>query len=412
MEQGAFGLDIGMTGYPNGASYAYCIYLIMFLVAYKLSAKSFLARIKIKNKRLEQSNAVNKRLIRATVFNLVILIIMLFVFGGYKVWMGIVDKGDFRSSFGFFGPIAYYVTLLVSPSIMAYITCFRSKLKSNKTVRAFWLLNICLTLIIGSTWGFKSTSITMLIPTIIIYYQKVSIKSISIIGGSAFTLLVFFSVIFDGGKITTKDILALKDSLTIEATNDITKLNPLTFVVYRLTVMQGNSAWKVWDVYYNNQPLPDYSKFLVAIIGDKALSTLGLLDSPKEINDYHFADSVTTLVQGRSSFGVKQKTNVTATAFADGVILGGYVGIMLVGFFAGFMARSLKDIIFKSYLFNNHMVCCLATVYFSSYFLPWLNGGGITTLFHISILVGLIFTYCILLFINNGVKVNQSKIKN
>lgn len=280
MEQGAFGLDIGMTGYPNGASYAYCIYLIMFLVAYKLSAKSFLARIKIKNKRLEQSNAVNKRLIRATVFNLVILIIMLFVFGGYKVWMGIVDKGDFRSSFGFFGPIAYYVTLLVSPSIMAYITCFRSKLKSNKTVRAFWLLNICLTLIIGSTWGFKSTSITMLIPTIIIYYQKVSIKSISIIGGSAFTLLVFFSVIFDGGKITTKDILALKDSLTIEATNDITKLNPLTFVVYRLTVMQGNSAWKVWDVYYNNQPLPDYSKFLVAIIGDKALSTLGLLDSP------------------------------------------------------------------------------------------------------------------------------------
>lgn len=192
MEEGAYGIDVGMSGYPNGSFNAYLIYVIIALISFYYSKKLNLIKIR-KNICTTTISKISPYIIFSFI-NLFFLLIMLFGFGGINVLLGNVAKGEFRTSFGFFGALPFFISRYFSPVLLGYLAFDFKKTKSNKLKSIFFFINVFLIILIGLTWGFKSTSIFMLAPAVIIYYWKVKWYKVIFIAIFSIVFLVSTSI--------------------------------------------------------------------------------------------------------------------------------------------------------------------------------------------------------------------------
>lgn len=377
MEAGFYGLDVGMSGYPNGASQSYLIYISTFLFIFFLfKNKTFIV---VKSRKSSQH--VISFLLSSLILNFIFLFLMLFVFGGINVLMGNVQKGEFRTSFGFFGFVPYLIIRYFSPILFAYATFLYLKNK-RRDVNFFYFFNLILTVAIGLTFGFKSTSVTMLLPSFIILFWDANIWSIFKLSTGIFIFFIFTSILFDNTSFDAKSI----------DLQDVNSENALSFVIYRLTVMQGNTPWLVWEKYVTGFDFPSYWPTLLAAVGDKTLSIVGInLDDLNTFSKFHFDILLTSLASDSYESRITGH-NVTGTAFSDGVFIGGIYGVIFIASIAGFVVSQCYYAIKKGIKKNNALLTSIISVYFMSFVYQWLNGGGITILFHISTITGLAFS--------------------
>jgi hypothetical protein len=378
MEMGAFSFAAQELGYTNGASLSYLIYVLIFLMAYHFLPFNLKLPIASQLK----ANYLTMALITFTI-SIVFLIIILVPFGGYKVFLGLVDKGTFRVSLGFFGSVAYLMTKLFLPSLLA-INGFYF-LKSNKTRIEKLLLvsNFILAFIFGASWGFKSTAFFILMPTLIVLFPSIKFKKVLFLGICILSSFVLFSVFFDKANNI--------DFNNIDLFANDSGGNPIQFVLYRLTVLQGDVCWKVWDLHINNQlQNVDYFKTVLGIFGDgnlKRIFDVDIANYPNYIK-YHFG-LLLTLICGNSPSAISEGYNVTGTVFSEGIIAGGKTGLVLFAVFAGFFTKIIKTFIEKGINNNLPILTAMASTYFCFNIFSWINGGGIETLFHISVILGL-----------------------
>lgn len=409
MEMGTFGIDVAMFGYPNGATLAYSLYLFAFLVSYKFKNKTIKRNIDktIELNRYEQNIAVKK--FKLSIFVLLFfLFTMLFLFGGINVIFGNVTKGDFRISFGIFGAIPFFITKLFAPALLAYLTNYYILLKKKlPKIKKLFIINVILCFIIGATWGFKSTAIMILLPTAIIFWKKISLRKLFIVSSVSILIFTAFAVFYDNRNFKLNDVKTTITDFSIEETFDITKLNAFSAILYRLTVVQGNSAWRIWDLYKSGETMPNYWETFLSIFGDKFLAWSDISRSNKsEFIRYHFSAATTDLIK-KSAAHEGFKHNVTATAFSDGVIMGGTLGVFLIGLLAGYISKIIKRKIILYHLTHNYIHLSIVVVFFSSYFRSWLNSGGFSSLIHISLFIGLGLTF---LFLKTFDSISKSRL--
>lgn len=389
MEQGAYGLDIGMSGYNNGAFNAYFLYVALVIISFLIFKNINILRIQ-PNLGVSTKPVISPYIVFAVV-NFIFLLIMLFGFGGINVLFGTVGKGEFRTNLGFLGALPFYITRYFSPVLLAYLSFDFKKTEPNKIKTWFYSINIILIIFIGLTWGFKSTSLFMLIPAVIVYYWKVKWYKVILIALISITFLISTAVLFDQSKVSLSEFSIDQPSPD----------NAIAAIFYRITVMQGNTAWYVWDLHAQGIELPAYSPTLLAAFGDKFLNLFAgvSLNNINEFAKYHFDVLLTSLATGSFDSRIEGH-NITGTAFVDGVFIGGIYGVVFISVLAGFVIGQCYNVISRAIIYNKPLIGSLTIVYFFGYVFTWLNGGGVTILFHISTVLGLAFTWLYLRYIS------------
>ena len=380
MEDGAFGRDIGMYGYPNGSSLAYFFHLLAFLPFFFLFKNS---RVRLREKK-SYSVGLNKSFLLFLIIHIIILLVMLFFFGGYNVWLGELGKGKFRSTFGDLGAFAYWLLYFITPATLAYMSIiYRQQMSARRKPYSIKKQTVFLTIIfiIGAlssmTWGSKSGFVVVFMPALVVLNWEISMRKFIIILLIALPFLAYFAGKFDG--VTT-----FFDGLLV--------------VIDRATVVTGNVSWLIWE---KQNKIPDYNYmyFFIPALSDKIISAVfsdaiaGL--SPVEYKYYVFI----TYLTGYADGGVSAGHSVTSTIFSEGLIALGNPGYLLFSILAGSIGGVIYSIIKSAILNNQYELCVTGITYFCSIYLSWVMGGGVVTLFHVSHLLGILFTFFLLKFI-------------
>lgn len=370
VESGEFAPSIGITGYPNGAGIAYGLYaatvaLVAWLVA-RTSAKGSSVALPLAN-----LDAKARRIgFNLLAFDTIFLLIFLFGFGAIHVWLGSVNKGEFRTSLGTFGAFPNLMTKFVVPTLLAYATLMYLQSSRSKSLKRLLTANFAVAFIIGGSWGFKSTAFIILAPSLIFIYWKIRLASLIKLGLIASAVLLFFFHMFDD--------------------NISAGMDAFEFLFKRVTVIQGDVAWYIWDQYVSGITFPDYLPTLTAAIGDKLLTFLLGITS----DDYyrwamwHYHLMVTYLA-GIPLEQIEDGHTITATPFAEGLVAGGLAGVALFSVIGGLLAGGMYKFIATSLHKGRNASAALGATYFCFYIFGWLNGGAIVQLFHISLLVGI-----------------------
>lgn len=369
MDTGEFGPSIGQFGYDSRAAKAYAAYLLVLLV----SAVLVIRRAPVVECHVGHG-VTNKQFRRVAkwgvLINVTFIMIMLFGFGAINVWSGAVPKGEFRTSLGFFGSVAYILIKFASPILLATLAVtwrFVSPSRANKLLLS---ANFVLVYIFGTTWGFKALPITMIMPALIILYWRITVREFVLLFSTALGTVYSLFVIFDSENEGYSTVFE--------------------FLLRRVTTIQGDVSWLMWDQYTSGQVFPDYARTLLAGMGDKILSVVLQIDKSDYQTwvDYHYDLMLTTLA-GSPIDQVEGGHSVTGTPFSEGLVAGGLVGVgvfaVLGGLFAGWNFNIVASAIRK----GRALIAATGATYAVMVLFPWLNGGGIVQLFHISTFVGM-----------------------
>ena len=395
MEFGAYSFAAHEFGFPNNAYLAYLLYIFLFLISYV-----YLGRVNFK---LPEINILSGNYRTIAILTIILsfffLFLILFIFGGYKVLLGEVDKGAFRVGLGFFGSLVHLMTKMFLPSILA-LNVFYYKKGPKKNFNTILLsINFILAFVFGASWGYKSTAIFILFPSLILLYDKLKFIKIIFFSFIIFTFFVFFSMFFDNANEIS--------ATNIDLFGEVAQKNPIEAILYRLTVLQGDPCWKIWDLYINGDlKSVDYYKTLYSIIGDGNLNRFfGVNNDNYLIYIQHHFGLLLTYLCGNEPFAIAQGYNVTGTVFTEGIIAGGLYGLIFFSIFAGLITRIVVTFITKGYNNNLPVLSSMASTYFCFYIFTWLNGGGVETLFHISVVIGLILNFFLLVILLNISKI-------
>ena len=126
MENGAYGWVSRQYGYINGVSIAYLMHALVLLFFTFITIKKGFTLVNLKNHKEKWSDVnfceISKIIL---LINFLFLLIMLFGFGGYKVLMQEIGKGEFRSeTIGLWGggAFAYMITKVLAPILLSYLS--------------------------------------------------------------------------------------------------------------------------------------------------------------------------------------------------------------------------------------------------------------------------------------------------
>ncbi len=371
MENGAFGNSVGMYGYPNGVSLVYGIYACILLTSYaafRLPKGAVFAMPSVDGKTGPYFIAFAFLLIW---FLVTVLLVKLFVFDGWAVWHGKISKGEFRANLGSYGALAYLLINAVIPMLVAYAAILYRSAWRGWHEHAWLAVLIGLTLIIGSTWGFKSTGITMLIPTLIVLLWGAAFGRVLVVCGVIAITVVFFFYVFD--------------SQTNEAEVG------LSFLMTRLTTLQGDVSWLLWDDYVQGAAFPPYLQTLLVFVGDRAFALLtGITrNTPDLWADYHFDILIGSLV-GLPLSVIDVGHSIVGTPFSEGLVIGGLPGVMVMALFAGALCGALCTLIEHSLRRGHTLQSALLVTYFGIYVVTFVRNGAAVQLFHIATIAGLL----------------------
>lgn len=381
MENGAYGNSVGKFGYPNGATLAYAAYAVVLLGAY------FLVYCRAEKTTVPVNVGEPWRFrIFSTSATLLVLLpalaAMLFVFGGWQVWAGQIAKGQFRAHLGPLGALAYMLINAFVPMCIAYAAAlYRQSFFNWLNMFVLGILFV-LTLLIGSTWGFKSTGITMLLPALLILFWNASVLRIAAIVSVLALVVISFFLLFDSG--TTEAEIGMG------------------FLWTRLTTLQGDVAWELWNQYCNGTPFPSYAQTLWALAGGKMLSiTTGVTrDMLDAWANFHF-DILLIQQIGLPISVVEEGHSIVGTPFADGLMMGGLTGTMMLATFSGLLSGFICRMLEWSLKAQHSYLCAILATYFGMHVITFLRNGVAIQLFHVSNLVGLGFALALCIVVDN-----------
>lgn len=384
VEQGEFAMSIGVPGEANGATLAFAVYVAIIVGVALLCGGAYKPRrakaapvVDLAQRRREYEH-FSRRLVW---LNIAFLAIMLIGFGGIRVWLGTIEKGLFRATLGPFGSVAYLLTKFAVPAAFAYSTLLMMKVSEGEAgarwrIRRLWYLNTLLVFMAGSSWGFKTTGLFMLLPGLLILNWRLPAKRLVLFCAAFATALVLFFFWFDAELMEDTDVL--------------------TFLATRLTVLQGDVAWYVYGLRAEGEPLPNYWPTLLAAFGDTFLSMAGVSkDNAVEWMGYHY-DWMITVLSGSPLEYVANGHSVTATPFAEGLVAGGLWGVLLFAVLGGLLVGRTYFHLDRAIQTERVMTAALLSTYFCFHIFSWLNGGAVTQLFHISVIFYVLATSALL----------------
>jgi hypothetical protein len=367
VEGGEFAGSVGVQGYPNGASFAYAIYAtaVVTIALICTSGRRRAAEVRV---RASEANALFRRFSNnLLILEIGFLVVFLFGFGAINVWLGRVEKSEFRTSFGQFGAIPNSMSKFILPALVAYASMLFRRSSRTTALKMRLAANFMLAFVIGASWGFKSTGMASVLPALLLLNWRIRpIVLITLTLAFVASLILFFFT-FD---------VSLAEATDVQ-----------TFLLQRFTVLQGDVAWYIWDLHSAGQHFPNYWPTLLAGVGDKLLSAFGVSRSDSyEWMLYHY-DWMITYLAGVPLDAIVEGHSIVATPFAEGLIAGGLGGVAVFALIAGvltgwmyrFLDRSLRD--------GRDVSAALGATYFCYNLLAWLISGTIVELFHISLLI-------------------------
>lgn len=384
VEHGEFAMSIGVPGEPNGATAAFATYVAVVVLTaiasggrYRLrrhhAAGTAMPTTAQSDRRDHEYAHFSKNLL---LLNLAFLLTMLFGYGGINVWLGTIEKGLFRATLGPLGALAYLMTKFAVPATFAHATLLFARSTKSPYTRALWWANAVLVFLAGSTWGFKTTGLFMLLPGVLLLNWKLSAKKLLVFLAVFLATLVLFFFWFDAKVMEDVDVVS--------------------FLATRLTVLQGDVAWYVYGLYADGELLPNYWPTLLAAAGDTVLSILGVSkENHIEWMGYHY-DWMITYLSGAPLENIANGHSVTATPFAEGIVAGGWWGLMLFAVVGGLLVGRTFHYLDRAIKTGRSATAAILSTYFCFHVFSWLNGGAITQLFHISTLAYLFATYLLL----------------
>ena len=382
VESGAYCWQCGRFGYPNGASIAFAAYALTVLLTFAIVIR-LRSRTVTKQTVAKQSGGsfVSLALV-ILIVNTLFLFTLLFGAGGIRVLLGEAEKINFRVKLGLLGALSFWILKYLAPSSLAYLAViYRRSRAGGFAPKVLLGLNLLMVSLIGLAWGFKTSALIILLPSLLILYWTVSLRQMAVLLLVALLITVGTAVFFDRSDYRFQNLRQV-----------------LVFIGTRATVLQGDVAWHVWDLYRNGEALPDYWRTLLPFVGDRLFSILSGItrDNFSLWASYHYESALTHLA-GYPLEDVEQGLNTTATPFAEGVIALGAPGFLLFGVIAGAVSAANYSLIKSALAEGRARTAAIASTYFGWIVFPWLNGGGITVLFHISVFIGIFLSYMMLI---------------
>jgi hypothetical protein len=375
MESGEVSHFVDEPGAPNGASLAYLAHLLVFAAAFCCVVRSRASAPTTRIPRVPglARNLDSYSIFCATMFS-VLAFLMVFVYGGIDVLLLNVDKAEFRVSLGPFGAIMAIATKWVMPTMFAALLYAVSSAGWNFIRRVtFGVAAICL-VIVGASWGFKTTIFFMLLPSIIVTAWIARLRTLLLLGGAMFGMIVGFAIYFD----QRPDTAAVIEALTL-----------------RLTALQGDLAWYTWGKISQGHLGPGYLKTFLPIFGDKVLELITGARASQNYADwasYYFGPSM-TIWGGYPAESVAAGVTNQATLFGECVIIGGkYFFVLasalfgaLIGVFVCWTRAAIRS--------GNPQLSATLATFFSFTVLPWALGNGLASLAYLINVVGGVASY-------------------
>jgi hypothetical protein len=261
------------------------------------------------------------------------------------------------------------MTKFVVPALFAYSTILLRRAEKSFDNKALWYANLILVFLSGASWGFKTTGIMMLLPSLLIVNWQMSVLR-----------LMKFAMAFASVVVGS---FYMFDARTMDG------VNVTAFILTRVTVMQGDVSWHIWNLYQNAEVIPNYWPTLLPAVGDKVLTLMGVSKNDyTQWAQYHY-DWMLTHLAGIPLDNIANGHSITGTPFSEGLIAGGLLGMVVIAVIAGVLVGKIYVSLDRSILQAKDMKVALLSTYFCFNVFPWLNGGAITQLFHISVAVNL-----------------------
>jgi hypothetical protein len=377
MESGVDSFFVDEPAGPNGASLAYVAHLLVFAAAFYCVVRSGASTAATRIPRVPGlARNLDSYSIFCAVMFAVLAILMVFAYGGIDVLLLNVDKAEFRVSLGPFGAIMTIATKWVMPTMFAALLYALNSAGWNFIRRVmFGVAAICL-VIVGASWGFKTTIFFMLLPSIILTAWIARIRTLLLLGFVMLGMTIGFAIYFD----QRPDAAAAIEALTL-----------------RLTALQGDLAWYTWGKISQGHLGPGYLKTFLPIFGDKVLELITGARASQNYADwasYYFGPSM-TIWGGYPAERVAAGVNNQATLFGECVIIGGkYFFVLasaLFGALIGIFVRWTRAAIRSG---NPQLSATLAT-FFGFTVLPWALGNGLASLAYLINIVGGLASYAL-----------------
>lgn len=389
MEFGSFGRTIDQYGYFNGATFSYLFFwMIFYLCYYGVQKYNFVLNKRVVNTIstpiIYSNKYIYKLLIIIFVFTTFFLFIQLFIFNGIAVLSGTMIKNEFRTTGVSNGLLAFGLLKFYAPALGALATYFFIKTENKKKMMYVLLFLIYFDLfILGLSWGYKSSGITILFPSLALLFYKISYMKFFILFIIAISLFAFLSIQFDTSVVQINSYW-----------------DALIFVLERITLYQSEVPWKIWDSYINSVSLPNYSSTLIGLFGN-AIPKLFNIGTDYISSNYGLV--VTYFVYPYEN-NILNGFNVTSTFYSESLIAFGYLGLIIFPIIGGLLAGIVVKRIYLNNKNNKPINTILLLIIFFSCIFVWMSSGGITSLFHISVFFHISMLYILLklvLFIIN-----------
>jgi hypothetical protein len=315
-------------------------------------------------------------------FAAVISFIFIFVFSGFDIVFGNLDRGEVRVQLGYIGPIFTFVVKFLLPSIVfgvVIISCFGSQ--RNFQVKHFLIYIIVF--LASFITGYKSIAIIVFIPALCFWLGNASVKRALII--------VVFSILT---ATVSKNLLSSQDGGTL--------FDSLLYMYARTTIVAAYGVVGAWD--YTNIQTVDVIPIILFTIFGSHLSSLGL-----NAVDYHTTQSVgdyaklVTIQYYPNTDGAEEGTvNLTITLFGE---LVGYshtywpIGFAVFITIVFFTIKLMRRYFISGRLVNGIFLFLLVLMVF----LPIVNSSGLFSIVSLPVIIYAIATYYSLrILIPNG----------
>jgi hypothetical protein len=371
MELGAFGPDVRMFGYPNGATRAFAMHLVVFLAAYFLVAhRRGLRQAILLDRRYAASEIGNDRFRRLAQIGLLLnLCLLVYVFVGAGAWevvIGRVGRGQFRSTLGSFGALAYLARDFLTPMSAALVAVAYRRIVPTSRERHLLVAVLVVAGLNGVVWGYKASLLFMITPALVVLFPRVRLRELILLGAAAVMSTAAFAMIFDR----------------------VSPNQALLAIGVRATVGAGNTAWRIWDLHQTGEQFPSYWPTLLSMFGGKVGASLGVFTRGNADILYRtdYA-SMMTMVAQNYAIGDPTSSNVTGTVFSEGILALGSPGFLILSVFGGLLAGVVRRALQSCLRKHQALGAALVATYFSTNLIAWLNSGGVATLFQVPFVI-------------------------
>ncbi len=368
MEFGWYGRSVNEWGYPNGAAVALLFYALCFLASWTFWGTVREVRdigLDWRFRRLPAPNAA----FWAAALLVPMAAFVLIGLNGWETIKGTVGAGEFRAGLSSGGAAGYLILKFYAPAIFAYLVCIYAERWRRAPPWGMVLPAFCLALI-ALSFGYKTALVLAVLPAVVLVFWRLRFKHLIYLGGAAFvTILAGFAYRWD------------------EASG-VTGLAEAIF--YRAFVLHGDVPWRIWNLWLGGYHFPSYADTLPVVFGDRIYTFFtGITRAEADLwVDSHFGLMITKLSGYEAEYILSAGHTNVANVFSEGLIAGGIPGIIFFGLIAGFVVRLLHQFIENRLAIKDYGTAAIGACYWVYFVMPWLIGGGITSIAHISVIFG------------------------